>query len=105
MTSEAALLGWRAAERELSRAAVARLVELLGDRVALDKYLAPDGFRPENTRIFVLKRLLSLQKENFLSSLENSLDLARKHFPLDDEVLLHAFVCYVMDCDEYFRNG
>ncbi len=52
--------------------------------------------------MFVFKRLLSLQKESFLNSLENSLNFSRKNFPLDDEILLHAFVSYVLDCDGYY---
>lgn len=78
------------------------LEPLLYKRMNLDQYLAPCGFQIEKTRIYVLKQLLSMQRDNFSIALEQNLSSELKHLPLDFEILLNAFVYYIMEMDSFF---
>ena len=79
--------------------------ELLSDRVNLDVYLTPTEFTIESNRFFVLQRLILLQREDFLRVLNVNADELRKHQPTDIEILLQAFIKYLLDCDRYYSQN
>ena len=86
---------------------IARLTQLLAERIELDQYLAPTAFRAESMRLHALKRFTALQRENFLRALENAPPTRpKRNVPRDEELLLNAFVCCICEFDDtYLMNA
>lgn len=82
-----------------------QMADLLNIRANLDIYLSPIGFRIENNRQFILRRLVLLQQEDFLRVLNNNENDLKKHQPTDTEILLQAFIQYLFDCDRYYSQN
>ncbi len=81
------------------------MANLMVTRAHLDAYLTPIGYKPETNRLFVLKRLIQLQREDFLAVLNTNEDELKKFQPSNIEILLQAFVEYLHDCDKYYSRS
>ena len=79
-----------------------KLLPLLNQRVVLDRYLCPKGFRAEQTRLGVFRQLVRFQQET-LNAFEVAYE-AQNFIPSDEEILLNLFVCLVVECVPFYQG-
>ena len=82
---------------------IKELQELLHERIILDRQLVPSGYPIEATRLYSLKKLVALQKENFLVGLENS--QFSKKMPTNEDLILCYFTYNILENDPYYEKN